>query len=184
MIITISGMPGSGKSTVAKEIAKRLGCNFYSIGDLRGKMASEKGLTIDELNEIGKTEAWTDKEVDDYQLELGKKEDDFIIDGWLSFHFIPHSIKIFLKVNPEEAAKRVFQNQREDEEHKETVEDVQYMLQRRAEESKQRYLKYYGMDYQDLSSYDLVIDTTNMAIEEVLKKIFTFLTQNNRTKGF
>ncbi|MBU0540313.1 AAA family ATPase, partial [Patescibacteria group bacterium] len=67
MIITISGVPGSGKTTVAKILAERLGMKFYSMGDLRGKMATERGLTIDELNKLGETEAFTDNDVDTYQ---------------------------------------------------------------------------------------------------------------------
>ena len=50
MIITISGKPGAGKTTVGKAVAARLGLEFYSMGDLRGKMASDRGLTIDELS--------------------------------------------------------------------------------------------------------------------------------------
>lgn len=180
MIITISGMPGSGKSTIARLLAEKLGYNFYSMGDLRGKMAVERGLTIDELNEIGKKEDWTDKEVDDYQSELGKKEDNFVIDGWLSFHFIPHAIKIFLKANPEESAKRVFENQRADEEKKETFEEVKDMLNNRAEDSRQRYLKYYNVDYQDLEHYDFILDTTNLTLEEVREKLINFLQSYNK----
>ncbi|MGH9879179.1 MAG: nucleoside monophosphate kinase, partial [Nitrososphaerales archaeon] len=56
MIITIAGRPGSGKTTVAKEVAKRLGFKHLSTGDMRGQLAMEHGLTIDQLNEIGKKE--------------------------------------------------------------------------------------------------------------------------------
>ncbi|MCX6741353.1 MAG: AAA family ATPase, partial [Candidatus Parcubacteria bacterium] len=46
MIITLSGKPGSGKTTVAKILAEKLGYKFYSTGDLRGQMAMKRGLTI------------------------------------------------------------------------------------------------------------------------------------------
>ena len=59
MIITISGIPGSGKTTVGRMLAEKLGYKFYSIGDLRGKMAMERGMTIDQLNELGKTDGRT-----------------------------------------------------------------------------------------------------------------------------
>ena len=180
MIITISGNPGSGKSTIAKEIAKELSYNFYSIGDLRGKMAVERGLTIDQLNEIGKKEAWTDNEADEYQSELAKKEDNFVVDSRLGFHFIPEAIKIFLKVDGEESARRVFKDQREDEERKETMEDVKEMLAKRAENDRQRYLKYYDVDYFDLNHYDLVLDTTNLTKDEVKKKLINFIRSYNK----
>ncbi len=177
MIITISGHSGSGKSTIGKRIAKKLRYNFYSMGDLRGKMAMDRGITIDELNEIGKKEAWTDNQVDEYQKELGKKEDNFIIDSRLGFHFIPHAISIFLKVDPKESAKRIFANQREDEEKKETVEEVKEMLEQREKNDKQRYLKYYNVNYLDMKNYDIVIDTTKLSIEEVEEKLLSFIDQ-------
>ncbi len=171
MIITISGMPGSGKTTVGKLLAKRLGFKFYSIGDLRGRMAMERGLTIDELNELGMEEDWTDKEVDEYQKELGRKEDDLVIDSWLGFHFIPHSIKVFLYVDPKVGAERIFRNQREDEERKGSVEEVYEMIKKRVEQTDKRYKKYYGISFRDRSHYDIVIDTTNLTPEEVVDRI-------------
>jgi len=171
MIITISGLPGSGKTTVGKLLAKRLGFKFYSIGDLRGKMAMGRGLTIDQLNELGMNEEWTDKEVDEYQKVLGEKEDNFVIDGWLGFHFIPNSLKVFLDVDLKTAAQRIFKNQRKDEEKKKNVKEVYRMLEERIEQTNRRYEKYYGIKFLDKSNYDMVIDTTNLTIEQTVEKI-------------
>ena len=92
--VTITGVPGSGKTSVGKLVAEKLGLKFFSVGDMRGQMAKERGITLTELNKIGEREGWTDKQVDDYQKEFGRKEDNFIFEGRLSFHFIPDSIKI------------------------------------------------------------------------------------------
>jgi predicted cytidylate kinase len=175
MIITISGKPGSGKTTVAKMLAKKLGYKFYSIGDMRGEIAMQMGITIDELNEIGKTEDWTDKKVDEYQKNLGKKDDNFVIDSWLGFHFIPHSIKIFLEVNMSEAARRVFADQRPDEQKRETKKEVIQMLKKRLDDTSYRYKEYYDLDFLDTSHYDLVLDTTHLTIDQVVEKIIDFL---------
>ena len=94
MIISISGVPGSGKTSVGKLIAEQKGWPFYSIGGLRGKMALDRGITLDELNRLGETDPTTDTSVDDYARELGKKEDNFVIEGRLSWYFIPHAFKI------------------------------------------------------------------------------------------
>lgn len=171
MIITLSGLPGSGKSTIGKELAKQLDYKFYSIGDLRGKIAVERGLTIDELNEIGKKEDWTDKRVDDYQKELGETEDNLIFDGRISFHFIPQSFKVFLDVDLKEAAKRIFKNQRTDEKPVDSEKELEKILKNRIENDKQRYLKYYKLDYLNESHYDLIIDTTNLTVEQIVEKI-------------
>ncbi|MDP2918221.1 MAG: cytidylate kinase family protein, partial [bacterium] len=144
MIITISGRPGSGKSTVGKMLAKKLGYNFYSMGDLRGKMAMERGITINELNEIGKREGWTDREPDEYQKKLGKTEDNFVIDSRLGFYFIPHSFKVFIEVDSKIGAERVFKNQRPDEKPITDIKEMQTAFESRAKQDDERYQKYYN----------------------------------------
>ena len=172
MIITISGMPGSGKTTVGKLLAKKLGFSFYSIGDLRGKMAMEHGLTIDELNELGMKEEWTDKEADEYQKKVGTKEDNFVIESRLGFHFIPHSFKVFLKVNLKTGAERIFRDPRPDEKKRKSVEETIEGIRKRMENDRLRYRKYYGIDdFADEKHFDLVIDTTNLTPEEVVERI-------------
>lgn len=175
MIITIGGHSGAGKTSAGRALAKKLGYRFYSMGDLRGKMAMELGMTIDELNEVGKKEAWTDKEVDQYQKKIGIEEDDFVVEGWVSFYFIPHSFKVFLDVDPRRAAERIFRNQRPDEEPQESAEKVLKMIKKRMEESQERYKKYYGVDCFCEECYDLVINTTYLKIDQVVDKIITEL---------
>ncbi|MDP2629062.1 MAG: cytidylate kinase family protein [Nanoarchaeota archaeon] len=175
MIITLAGNEGSGKTTLAKLLAKELNYKFYSIGDLRGKMAQEKNMTIDELNKIGEKEDWTDKEVDNYQKTLGQKEDNFVIEGRLSWYFIPQSKKIFLKVDPKTGARRIFLDQREDEKKVATINSmIEYICERRQSDDK-RYKKYYGVDINEKENYDLIIDTTNKTPQEILKEIIKYL---------
>jgi len=168
MIISISGVPGSGKTSVAKILAAKRGMTFYSMGNLRGKMAKERGMTIDELNKIGEQDATTDTSVDEYQKQLGTKEDNFVIEGRLSWHFIPNSFKIFLACDPKESARRIFEarrhaaEERSDEPLYTSVEEAERDIAERVASDKRRYAKYYGVDYQDPSHYDLVIDTTAM----------------------
>ena len=77
MIISISGTPGAGKSTVAPMLADKLGYKRYYMGGLRREAARKRGLTIEEYNKLGETDPSTDLEVDRYQEELGKKENNF-----------------------------------------------------------------------------------------------------------
>jgi cytidylate kinase len=153
-------------------LARGLGYKFYSMGDMRGKMAMERGLTIDQLNKLGEKEAWTDKDVDEYQKELGRKEDNFVIDSWLGWHFIPHSLKVLLQVKPDIAAERIFKHQRPDEDKKATVAALEDMLDKRVIETRGRYKKYYGIgDPFNPRHYDLVIDTNDIPAEKVAEKI-------------
>ena len=175
MIITISGKPGSGKTTIAKVLAEKLGYKHLSMGDLRGKIAMTHGLTIDELNEIGKKESWTDLEADEELIKIGKSNEDYVIDTWLGYHLLPDSIKIFLDIGEEDGAKRVFTNQRSDEEKKDSVEGVKKMLKKRVQNTRERFLKYYKTDFLDLSKYNLVIDTSDLNIQQVLNKVLDYL---------
>ncbi len=74
MIITISGIAGSGKSTVAKLLAKRLGYRHYSIGDFMREMAKERKVSLLELSKEAEKGHSIDKELDEKQRELGKKK--------------------------------------------------------------------------------------------------------------
>lgn len=171
MIITISGLPGSGKSTIGRMLAEKLGYKFYSIGDLRGKMAMKKGMTIDELNELGKKEDWTDKDADEYQRKLGEDEDNFVIDGRLSFYFIPRSFKIFLDIDPRVGAERVFKRQRPDEKPAANVEELTQRMRQRVISDALRYKKYYNLEYPDRKAFDLTIDTTDLTPEQIVDRI-------------
>ncbi len=167
MIISLSGMPGSGKTSVAKILAQKLGMAFYSMGELRAKMAMERGLTIDELNALGEKDPTTDTRVDDYQKDLGKKEDNFVIEGRLGWFFIPHSFKVFLVCDPKEAARRVMEakkkNERPDESNHLDLEKIEEELAHRTASDVIRYRKYYGIDHRDPSHYDFVLDTTRFS---------------------
>lgn len=179
MIITISGPPGSGKNTVADALAKKLNYKHYSMGDIRRKMAQDRGMTIADFNKLGEKEFFTDKEVDGYQTELGKKEDNFIVDGRLSYHFIPNSLKIFLDVTLEVGAKRIFGAKRKGEEFK-NLDEAIASVKSRVQSDKARYKKYYNLDYTDKSQYDYVVDTTNLSVDGVVNKILSMIEERKK----
>lgn len=175
MIITVSGLPGSGKTTLAVTLADFFGYKFYSMGGLRGKYAMEHGMTIDDLNEIAKKDPSSHHLVDYFIRDLGKKEDGFTTDGWVSFFFIPHSVKIFLEVDPEVGARRVFRDQRPDEKRVETVAEMRTMLESRMLITDKQFKKYYGFDFRKRDNYDLVFDTTSMTKDEMLQEALDFI---------
>ncbi|PKM87237.1 hypothetical protein CVU83_03240, partial [Candidatus Falkowbacteria bacterium HGW-Falkowbacteria-2] len=151
MIISVSGAPGSGKSTFARRLADALGWPRYYIGGIRREKAAERGLSLAEYNKLGETDPATDREVDDFQRELGLKEDNFVIEGRTSWFFIPHSLKIYLDVSEEEGARRIFSDlqhnsQRNEDDGLNTVEAVKESTKRRLESDNLRYKQYYGID--------------------------------------
>ena len=186
MIITISGAPGSGKSTIGKMLAKKLGWPRYYIGNLRREIAKDKGLTLAEYNKLGETDPATDLKFDAYQKKLGQIQDNFIIEGRTSWFFIPHSIKLYLDVQEKEGADRVFKELRKKNLRNEDIDlksmaDVLASHRRRKKSDIKRYKKYYNIDVFDEKNYDYVLDTTNFNINQVLNKIYIYLQKHIKT---
>lgn len=177
MIVSICGKPGSGKSSVAKAIAKEFNLKRYYMGRLRREMARDRGMTLAELNKLGEQEEFTDKEVDDYQKKLGQTEDNFVIEGRTSFFLIPQSYKIFLDVSTEEGAKRIWGDLQTNREKRNEanglngLEDVKKSINDRMTSDTIRYRKYYDVDVFEKKHYDLYLDTTNIDKEGVIKKV-------------
>lgn len=175
MIVTVSGAPGSGKSSVSKLLAKRLGLKHYSVGDFMRTLAKKRGLSILEFSQNAEQNRSIDDELDSMQIELGKREDNFVIDSRLGFHFIPKSVKIFLDVQEGDAARRIFNHLRKEEKENTTPERTLENIQRRKASERLRYQKYYGLDCYDKKQYDLVLDTTPLSVEQVTNRIIQFL---------
>ncbi len=173
MKITIAGTPGSGKSTVSREIAERLGLRHYSVGDLMREMARKRKVSVLELARIAEKDGGrVDRELDRMQIRLQKK-DNFVIDSRLGFHFIPDSFKVFLKVNDIEAARRIYAGRRKEERENTTLKKTLANIRRREKSERIRYKKYYGVDILDCKKFDLVIDTTGLRNGQAAGKILS-----------
>lgn len=186
MIITISGTPGSGKSTVAKMLAEKLHAERIYVGSIRRELARKKGWTLEQLNEYGKTHPETDVDVDKAaaaQARTLEQQGKIVVDeGRMQFHFLPESIKMYIKVDPAEGARRIWKDlqvqtlvQQRNEGVFTSLQDVKKSIIKREENDAQRYTKFYGVTHRDESQYDLVIDSTNISPEKVLKKIIEYI---------
>jgi len=169
MRIVIGGRAGSGKSTIAKLVAKKLSLKHYSMGDLQRQIAKERGISLLELGKLEEKDPSIDKELDNKQKEL-EKEDNFVIDGRLSAFFIKDAVKIFLDADEKTRAERILKDNRETEKNGDINETIKNMNQREESENK-RYEEYYGLECYDKSKYDVIIDTTDLTIEQVVDKV-------------
>ncbi|MGB0757526.1 MAG: (d)CMP kinase [Patescibacteria group bacterium] len=188
MIITASGLPGAGKSTITGRLADELGYEFYNMGRLFRDVAKKRNMTLVEYLEYGEQHPEVDTEMDDYQKELGETKDNFIIDSRMGWYFIPQSIKVFFSVEPRVGAERIFQdlqksNDRNEGTDHETVEDVIKTQERRMNTDSKRYLELYDINPFDHAHHDIVVDTTDKTPDEVfqetLKKLQPFLTKKS-----
>ena len=181
MIISLTGIPGSGKTTIRNMLAEQLGLTRYSMGDVFGKLAVEHGMTIGAFNEFAKTKPEVDHQVDAYQTTLAEKEDNFIIDSRMAWHFIPRSFKVFLSVDLTVAAQRIYNakqanpESRKDEPDYANIDEVKTAIEKRLAADNERYKTLYGVAYLDHENYDLVIDTTHTPPAEVAAQILAAL---------
>jgi CMP/dCMP kinase len=176
MKIALGGKAGSGKSTVAKAIAQEFKLKHYSTGDLMRSLAQKAGLKIEQFVKDRPKEA--DSQVDERTKKIGREEDNFIFDSRLAFHFLPGSIKVFLDVKTKTAAQRIMKDQRESETEHISIEDTIKKIEKRWNDSREKYIDFYKVDMQDKSNYDLYLDTTNLTLEEVIKKVKEFILQS------
>ena len=174
MKISISGAVGSGKSTISRLLAKKLGHKHYSIGEFMREIAKKRNLSIMELSDRAEVDPTIDEELDENQKKIGKEEDNFIMDSRLGFHFVPDSLKIFFTVNIKEAAKRIFNDKRDEETYKD-LEEAETFLKKRMRSENVRYKEYYGIDFPKKEYFDLMIDTTSKTPEEVIEEIEKYL---------
>lgn len=170
-IITITGLPGSGKSSTADGVAHNLGYRRFSSGDFWRGIAHEKGLSVEELNTLAETDPSIDTLVDDAVRRAGEK-DKLVIDSRLAFHWIPDSFKVFLEIDPKTAAARAFAHMQESGRVSQTAASVEEAYEKanaRAASEALRYKRLYGVSYLDESQYDLVVDTTRNDLEGVIR---------------
>jgi len=185
MIISLSGKPGSGKSTVAKKLSADLGFERHYIGGMRREMARQKGMTLTEYNKWGEEDGNdADSEFEQFVEDLGKTKDNFIIESRTAFNFIPHSIKIFIDVEPEEGAKRIWkaieedsQPNRNEDKNLKSEEDVLTSIHERLRSDDARYKSFYNIDIFDKNNYDLYLDVTDMTPEQEYNEVLKFVSE-------
>lgn len=170
MLISITGKLGSGKSTICGILKEKYGFEIFSTGTINREFARNLGITTLELNERLKSDPSLDKEIDGTvtRLSIEKKDEKLIFDSRMAWYFAKDTFKIFLTIDPMEAANRVIKNQRGAEERYESVEDACDGLIKRGNVERERFIQIYGVDYFDHNNFDLIVDTTKRTPEEIV----------------
>ncbi len=170
MIIIISGLPGAGKSSVAKRIAKKLGYKHYSTGDIQREIANEKGLTIAQLGELEAEDKSIDLMIDNKTKQIVNEKDKIVMDSWLAPNFVNDAFCVFLKCDMDERARRRLKHKRKEESF-DSIQETKKNMQKRTKTNRERWIRYYDYDFLDMNNYNLVVDTTNISVEEVVQQI-------------
>ena len=113
-----------------------------------------------------------DRQIENSAAEYAKQNDNFVIDARLGWYAVPESFKVYLKVDLDVSAQRAFYDEkRKSTEKFNTVEEQKQDIIRRYNYENERYWNLYQIRKNDMSNYDLVVDTTDKTPEEVAKII-------------
>ncbi len=165
-VITIGGLHGTGKSSVADSIAKRFGLRRISAGVIFRQLAKERGMTLEEFSRVAEGDLEIDELIDGTQKKAAA-EGNAVIDGQLAAWMAgDHAdLKILLIAPVEVRIKRIAERDGTEFEFakRETIA--------REGSEKARYFEYYKVDVSDLSIYDLILNTGKYDLDGVTEII-------------
>jgi len=176
-IITLSGKPGSGKSSTADKVAELLGYTRHSSGDMVRHVLAKKHMTLEEYNAKAATDHDLDNEVDE-QLRALRDKKDIVVDSRLGFYWIPESFKVYLDLDIEIATARIFKDSISNsmrgavEFKSNSLNDVARQVRERMLTEQSRFRKLYGVDPYDKSHFDFIIDTSRQNPQSVAIAVF------------
>ena len=167
--ILLSGLSGTGSTTAAKRIAADFHLRYVYGGQIFRNLAVERGITLEELAESLERDQETEKEIDRRLIEAAMADDVLVESrtiGWL-FPREQSAFRIWLTCDLEERLRRVQGR----ENHPRSAENL---LRREASDNR-RYEMLYGIEPDDFSPFDLVIDTTTLSVDEVVGGVESFV---------
>jgi len=176
-IITLSGKPGSGKSSTSDKVAEMLGYARYSSGDFVRQMIKKKKITLDAFNKMAATNHTLDDEIDEKLREL-REQKDIVVDSRLGFYWIPESFKVYLDLDMDVATARIYKDAIDNAGRgagaglANSIGDVQKQVQARLNNETRRFKAMYGVDPYKSSNFDLVINTSRHSPQTVALTVF------------
>ncbi|HDD36303.1 MAG: AAA family ATPase [Archaeoglobaceae archaeon] len=170
MKITISGLPGSGTTTVAKILAKKLNLKLISAGGIFRELAAKKGMTVVEFGKYAENNPEIDFLIDRMQKEMAEKEDNVVVEGRLSGHMVKNpDLRVWLFADAEIRYARIAKRENKD------IAVVRSETKKREKLEKSRYEKFYSINIDDWSIYDLVINSGRFDAEKIAEIIIKAL---------
>jgi cytidylate kinase len=171
-IICISGLAGTGKSTLSKKLAEKYGLRYFSGGDVLKELAKQEGYDVSVqgwwespqglrfLNERINDPKF-DKAVDDKLVEYAR-QGKVLLDSWTMPWLLKEGFKIWLEASFEKRASRVAVRDSM------TAAEAFGVLQEKEARTKAIYKALYGFVLgEDFKPFDFVLDTDNLSAEEV-----------------
>jgi CMP/dCMP kinase len=176
-IITLTGKPGSGKSSTADKVAELLGYTRYSSGEFVRNITHKQKVTLQEFNKRAESDPDMDYYIDE-ELRKLRDHNDIVVDARLGFYWIPESFKVYLDLGDDVAIARIFKDantntMRSDAgEGSKSMSDVADQVGERIRSERARFKRLYGINPYSTEHFDLVVDTARHSPQTVALTVF------------
>ncbi|MEM1515042.1 MAG: cytidylate kinase family protein [Candidatus Bathyarchaeia archaeon] len=176
IIICISGLAGSGKSTSARKIAKHYGLRIYSGGDILKAIASEAGYSVSGRDwwetengmrflEERLSNLDIDRRVDEKMMELAR-EGNIVLDSWTMPWLLKEGFKIWLDASEEVRAARIAKRDGI------SFNEALKRMREREMRTKEIYRRLYGFRLgEDFKPFHVILDVNYLDEDEVFKAL-------------
>jgi len=168
VLITISGLPGSGKTTVARLVADALALEHVYAGNVFREQARAHGVSLEEYVRRAETDPSIDRDLDRRMCERAARGQ-AVLEGRLAAFAADQAgvpaLKVFLDAAEGIRAERI--RQREGGAKGDRLRDIQA----REASDRRRYQELYGVDYHAHERYDLVLDTAERTPRDIADTI-------------
>jgi cytidylate kinase len=164
-VITISGTPGSGKTTVAELLHKKIGISYIYSGIIFRETAKKYNMNLEDFGKFCEKNSDIDKELDKKQISILKKGNVILegrLAGWLAYQNNISSFKIFIDADLNTRVNRIINREKGD------IENRKKEILEREKSEYVRYKKYYNISLDDTSIYDLVVNSTDKTPDEIV----------------
>ena len=160
-MVTVSGPHGTGKSTYAKALAEALHLRYVCVGELFRELAKERNMSLEALSKLAAEDPNIDKMIDERtksEAKAGNVVIDAQLGAWMAKDLA--DVKVVMVAPDEVRLHRIAERDGVSlsTARKQTLE--RELIQKR------RYKEYYGIDTDDLSIYDLKVDTSLNSLEK------------------
>lgn len=168
MLLTLSGLPGSGTSTVARAVSAELRLDHLDGGTVFRTVAAEQGVSLAAYAAMAEHDENIDRALDDRLTDRARQGDVVLesrLAGWLATRAGLDALRVWIACDEVERARRVGGRDGHDADAA-----LRHNQEREASE-RARYLGYYDIDLTDLTIYDLVLDSTERSPEDLVAEI-------------
>lgn len=167
MIISLAGLHGTGKSSIAKRLADTLGYAYYSTGMAFRELAKDKGMTLEEFSKFAESNIEIDHQIDHKIVALAQSGGNYVFEGQLPTYMIEEwrDFAILLTCDDTIRIHRMMERDGRDFE----TQKHETLVRERSEQ--QRFIDIYQIDIMDpariLQTFNLILDTSHLDLDTV-----------------